>query len=138
MPSANVRKTRQRSAIREAFEKAARPLSPEEVLSLAQECVSGIGIATVYRNVKSLIEDGWLEVVELPGQAPRYEVAGKAHHHHFHCRVCGQVYELEGCVDGLRKMAPRGFEVTGHEVLLYGLCRACRQTRPAMQAGSGR
>lgn len=121
-----LRKTRQRSAIREAFETCDRPISPEEVLTEAQRHVDGLGIATVYRNIKTLVEEGWLTAVELPGQSPRYELAGKGHHHHFHCNDCGHVYELQGCVGSFRSMIPRGFLVTGHEVLLYGRCQACR------------
>jgi Fur family ferric uptake transcriptional regulator len=121
-----IRKTRQRAAIREAFESSGRPLSPEEVLAEAQRNVDGLGIATVYRNIRSLVEEGWLDVVELPGETPRYELAGKGHHHHFHCKQCGRVYELQGCEASFRHMIPRGFHVTGHEVVLYGTCNDCR------------
>jgi Fur family ferric uptake transcriptional regulator len=120
-----LRNTRQRAAIRAAFESAGRPLSPEEVLSGAQHAVRGLGIATVYRNIKALVEEGWLVSVALPGQSARYELSGKDHHHHFHCRDCGQVFELEGCVEGLRQMVPKGFQIAGHEVLLYGRCEPC-------------
>ena len=82
-----IRETRQRIAIRRVFESADGPISPEDVLALAQESVSGLGIATVYRSIKNLVEEGWLVAVELPGQASRYEVAGKGHHHHFHDAV---------------------------------------------------
>jgi len=127
-----IRKTKQREAIREVFEQAGRPLSMEEVLREAQAECGSLGVATVYRNVKGLVEEGWLAVVALPGEAPRYERSGKAHHHHFHCRACGQVYELEGCAGDFGGMAPRGFEVTGHEVILYGRCEGCRsQAAPA-------
>lgn len=125
-----ARKTRQREAIRSAFETADRPLSPEEVLSAAQESVEGLGIATVYRNIKSLMEEGWLIAIELPGQAARYELAGKGHHHHFQCNSCGRVFELYGCVESFRNMIPPGFQVTGHEVLLFGVCRGCRHGPP--------
>lgn len=101
-------------------------MSPEEVLAAAQMQVNGLGIATVYRNLKSLVEEGWLVAVELPGQPARYELAGKEHHHHFHCQGCGRVFELHGCVERLAELVPRGFKMTGHDLLLYGLCRACR------------
>jgi Fe2+ or Zn2+ uptake regulation protein len=26
---------------------------------------------------------------------------------------------------GLRNLAPRGFQVTDHEIILYGLCKSC-------------
>jgi len=123
-PSQN-RNTRQRRAIREAFALADRPLNPNEVLELAGTDQQGVGIATVYRNIKALVEEGWLTTVELPGESARYELAGKAHHHHFHCKACGKVFELAGCLTGFKTLAPPGFQVTGHEVLLYGTCQTC-------------
>ena len=81
------RKTRQKEAIRTAFLTADRPLSPEETLAYAQQQVDGISIATVYRNIGALVEDKWLMPVEIPGESTRYEVAGKEHHHHFHCNT---------------------------------------------------
>ena len=120
-----VRNTRQRAIIREVLEKADRPLGAQEVLTEAQEQMEGLGIATVYRTIKGLVEEARLVPVELPGEPPRYELGGKDHHHHFHCKDCGKMYELEGCVENLRKLIPKGFRITGHEVLLYGACAHC-------------
>jgi len=119
------RDTAQRRAIRAALEDAGRPLSPLEVLNSAQQQVPGLGIATVYRNLKSLVDDGWLVPVDLPGEAPRYEVSGKTHHHHFHCRSCDRVFELPGCPGNLQTVVPNGFSLEDHEVVLYGRCDAC-------------
>lgn len=121
------RRTRQRDAIRLAFESAARPLAPSECLGLAQGDVPELGIATVYRTIKRLLEDGVLRVVALPGAPDRYEVAGKHHHHHFHCRVCDGVFEVETCPGGFTAMAPGGFRLERHDVTLYGLCPVCDQ-----------
>src|ERR1700679_4023994 len=96
MPQPVPRNTRQKQAIRDAFTEADRPLSPEEVLIAAQHRYATLGIATVYRNIKSLLADGWLDPISLPGQSTRYEVAGKAHHHHLHCRGGGRMYALRG------------------------------------------
>jgi len=88
--------------------------------------VPGLGIATVYRNLRALAGDGWLREVELPGDGPsRFEVAGKDHHHHFHCRRCDRVYEVDACPGDLRALAPPGFRPETHEIILYGLCAAC-------------
>jgi Fur family ferric uptake transcriptional regulator len=121
----SIRHTRQKEAIRKAFIEADRPLSLEEALASAQENHSGLGIATVYRNIKSLVEEGWLTPVEIPGDSPRYEIAGKKHHHHFHCNDCGKLYELEDCVEYIKPKLPRGFRATGHEFFLYGICATC-------------
>jgi Fur family ferric uptake transcriptional regulator len=120
-----TRNTKQKEAIRAAFEAAGRPLSPEETLLLAQATVEGLSIATVYRNINLLVEEKWLTTVEVPGDSTRYEVAGKAHHHHFQCNTCGKLYELEGCGVEIKPKLPRGFRSTGHELFLYGICATC-------------
>ena len=119
------RKTKQKEAIRAAFVAADRPLSHEEALKLAQERVDGLSIATVYRNINLLAEEGWLAAVDVPGATTRYEVAGKEHHHHFQCNTCGKLFELQGCGIEAKPKLPRGFRSTGHEFFVYGLCNLC-------------
>lgn len=119
------RETRQRQAIRRALLEADRPLGPQEVLLGAQVSCPGLGIATVYRTLRSLLEDGWLTSVDLPGEPARYERAGKSHHHHFHCQACGRIFEMDSCPKGLAALVPAGFALQRHEVILYGRCAAC-------------
>lgn len=119
------RNTRQRGAIRRAFQRADRPLGTGEVLDLARSEVGGLGIATVYRNIRTLVEESWLAVVELPGAVPRYEVHGKEHHHHFRCNRCDRVFEAPGCVNSLNELTPPGFSLESHELVLYGVCTEC-------------
>lgn len=121
----STRNTRQKDAIRAAFVETDRPLSPDEVLSYAKRSVDDLSIATVYRNLKNLVEEEWLVAVQLPGEPPRYELSGKEHHHHFLCSDCKKVYELEGCVPSLKPKLPRGFRVASHDLLLHGVCAAC-------------
>src|SRR4051812_2679477 len=106
-----IRDTRQRRALRKILEEADRPLTPPELLLRAQSMVPRLGIATVYRTLKEMTDEGAVTSVEIPGQPPRYERSGKHHHHHFFCRACGQVFELESCLPGINRLAPDGFEV---------------------------
>ena len=122
------RKTRQRDAIRQVFEGTPRPLGPYEVLEAGRAQVTGLGIATVYRAINSLVDTGWLVPVELPGEAPRYERAGAGHHHHFRCRTCTRVFEIEGCPGDFAALAPPGFQLESHEIVLYGQCARCATT----------
>ena len=120
-----IRDTSQRKAIRQVLTEANRPLTPQEVLDDAQSQVPGLGIATVYRTVTGLCEAGFLTTVELPGEPARFELSAKKHHHHFSCRACGRVFELEGCPADLKRLLPRGFSMEDHDVVLYGACREC-------------
>jgi len=121
------RSTRQRSAIRAVIDAAGRPLSSQEILDGARVDAMGLGIATVYRNVKQLLAEGAIAAVNLPGESPRYETAQSAshHHHHFSCTQCGRVFDVAGCHTQLDKMVPAGFVVQRHELTLYGVCAEC-------------
>jgi Fur family transcriptional regulator, ferric uptake regulator len=119
------RKTKQRDALREVFERAERPLSIAELLERASNQVDGLGVATVYRTVNALLEERWIEAVEIAGEAARYERSDKAHHHHFQCEQCDRVFDIAGCMDNLRKLVPPKFRIKTHDVTLYGLCASC-------------
>jgi Fur family ferric uptake transcriptional regulator len=119
------RNTRQRGAIRRAFQRADRPLSTAEVLDLARSEVTGLGIATVYRNIRTLVDEGWLIPVELPGESQRYELRGKGHHHHFHCSRCDRVFDVGSCSGSVHTMIPEGFVLDRHLIVLGGLCAEC-------------
>jgi Fur family ferric uptake transcriptional regulator len=121
----NRRKTDQKEAIRRAIAGAERPLTAQEILDAAQGFVPGIGIATVYRNVKKLCSSGWLRTVELPGEPSRYERAEMEHHHHFQCDDCGRVFDVPGCTGGVGEIVPDGFQLRTHEILMYGRCGEC-------------
>ncbi|MFN9709421.1 MAG: Fur family transcriptional regulator [Burkholderiales bacterium] len=128
------RNTRQRSAIRDAIAQAGRPLLPGEVLAAAQSTSPGLSIATVYRHLRTLLEDGELQPVNLPGENTRYERAGAGHHHHFQCLVCQRVFEVKACPGNLSSLAPAGFTVEDHDLTLYGRCIDCALTHPADQS----
>lgn len=120
------RKTNQRAAIQEVFRNNDRPLGVDEILAGGRRTVESLNQATVYRNLKLLIEDGWLTRIHTPELGTLYEIAGKKHHHHFQCRSCDRVYEIEGCAFNEGKSTPPGFVTESHEVFLFGICASCR------------
>jgi Fur family ferric uptake transcriptional regulator len=109
------------------LEHADRPLSPDEILAAALPHSEGLGIATVYRSLRALVDERWLSAVEVPGRPVLYERSGKSHHHHFMCDVCARVYEIEGC--DVSATLPRGFRARDHDVTIYGTCRDCSANR---------
>lgn len=123
-----TRTTTQQQAVWDALEAASGPLLPEDVLKRAQVACPTLGQATVYRALKRLESEGRVErIADLDGRA-RFEVE-KAHHHHFHCRECDQVFDVPGCAarspSALRQRLPKGFSLEGHEVWLRGVCASC-------------
>jgi Fur family transcriptional regulator, ferric uptake regulator len=119
------RKTSQRAAIEEAFHNQNRALGIEEILHNGRVLVESLNLATVYRNLKLLVEKGWLRQIHHPLRGTLYERTGKAHHHHFHCHACNRVFELPGCSLDEETAAPEGFVVENHEIFLCGICPSC-------------
>ncbi|MEM9444245.1 MAG: transcriptional repressor [Verrucomicrobiota bacterium] len=119
------RKTRQQEAISLVLKESDMPLTPQEVLLRAKKHVSNIGIATVYRGLKRLLELNLVALVEIPGTPPHYESTEKRHHHHFVCRSCEKIFDIDGCIDGVDNIAPKNFKVDSHEITLYGICVKC-------------
>lgn len=121
----SARSTRQREAICAAIEAAGRPLLPQEVLDAARLQVPGLGLATVYRNLKWLQDEGRIESVVLPGQTARFQARRHDHHHHFHCEHCDRVFPIHACPGSMDALVPQGFALHRHDLTLHGLCADC-------------
>lgn len=119
--------TRQKQVLGGVFERARRPLTAGEICREAQREIPSLGIATVYRAIKEFVTAGQIRSVEIPGAPPHYESAARHHHHFFLCQECKRLFDLIGCVRGVGSLAPTGFRVQQHEIVLYGECAACAE-----------
>jgi len=119
------RQTRQREVIETMLQQADRPLLPKELLNNAQQSLPQLGIATVFRTLKKMVDEGRAKVVCLPGDSPRYERSDLGHHHHFKCQKCECIFDINGCPGHLEQLLPKGFQLTDHEMTLYGRCADC-------------
>jgi len=138
-----ARRTRQRDAVVEIISRAEGPLSVPQLLEMANLQGGKVGVATIYRTVKLLLEAGRIQAVTLPDGALRYERAELGHHHHFHCTRCDRVFDLSGCPVRIEPGdLPKGFSMDSHEVTLTGRCSDCgkvaRAGKSAVKAGRAR
>lgn len=110
-------------------------LTAEEIYEQAKSDRQEIGLATIYRTVQVLLDLRVINKVSFDDGLTRYELnsgenASGHRHHHAICSGCGKVYSLEtDLLDLLEQQVMKniGFEVTDHEVKLYGLCAECRK-----------
>ena len=140
------RTSAQRLAIARAAGAASGAFSVDDLVSRAREADSAIGTATVYRAVAAMAREGFVQQVGARGGRALYVRCAEAgHHHHLVCTGCGAVAEAPCPVDSaVAEAADRGgFQITSHEVTLYGLCGACvrggaESAGGSESAGSGR
>ncbi|NNM42869.1 MAG: transcriptional repressor [Chlamydiae bacterium] len=120
------RETRQKQAIAEVFSIEERPLSIQEILEAASKFAPNLSLATVYRNLKILVEQGVIKSVEIPGHASRYERADLEQHSHFFCEKCDKVFDVMYDLLSIPKRLVEQFEVQRHNCILYGCCKSCK------------
>ncbi|MEK9986309.1 MAG: transcriptional repressor [Opitutae bacterium] len=119
------RSTRQRRAILHALAQSGRPLRPIEILKLGQKEVPGLGLTTVYRNIRQMTADGSLVRVYYPGQPALFELPTGKFLPHFICRSCQQVYYFEEEAPDVPYNPPANFRIESQEVVFYGHCSDC-------------
>ena len=118
-----MQRAKQQMTVLRVLDEADGPLSARELWSRLSG--TGVGLATVYRALQRGVEEGTLESVEGLGGGVRYEPKDREHHHHFLCSDCDRAFDLVGCVEGLEFLVPDRFQVTRHEVVVFGTCDAC-------------
>jgi Fur family transcriptional regulator, ferric uptake regulator len=120
------RRTEQRQIIFNIIKSAPGPLSAYDIFNRAQEGNQKSAISTIYRTVKLLLKHEEIKVVNLPDGQQRYAIPSLQHHHHFQCKTCDIVLEIDHCC-----MPPHDGEIQGHlaeshEITIYGTCKDCR------------
>lgn len=82
--------------------------------------------ATVYNNLRSLIEAGLVRELALDGKAARFEAVVERHHH-FVCDGCRRVEDIAWFdAPGLARRAELGDRrVRAYELILRGTCQRC-------------
>ncbi|WP_432514101.1 Fur family transcriptional regulator [Kineococcus sp. SYSU DK001] len=123
------RSTRQRSAVSAALDEADAFLSAQDLHARLRERGENVGLATVYRALQVLAEDGDVDVLRTDdGGEAVYRRCSTGHHHHLVCRRCGATVEVEGPqveAWARRVGSEHGFTAVQHVVEVFGVCADC-------------
>ena len=129
----HLKRSEQREVILDAFLRAAKHVSIDDLLNIVQKRRPDIGRTTVYRTLKLLQEAGLASELALDGQQTRFEVDYKREHHdHFICKSCGDIFEFSSPeIERLQDVAADeiGFVIEGHRHQIFGFCKACATRR---------
>jgi len=123
------RRTVQKSAIEDALLRSRGHISAEELHLLVRKHVPRISIGTIYRNLKSLTDQGKVSKIVAPDGRLVFEInSGK--HHHLQCLNCNKVVDCS--IDSsdltqiMRKAADSGeFVIKDVSITFEGFCSAC-------------
>ena len=118
-------------AVLELFLKCGCVLDPLEVQSRLQKQFNDVGLPTIYRILESLARCGILLPAANEDRQLRYFICHDIeaeHHHHFICKKCGKVDEVNLCLmEQVSKYVNRHLKakVESHFLQIEGLCAKC-------------
>lgn len=103
-------------------------LTAEQVYQKIHSENAKIGIATVYRNLAKLVEEGQIQKICGLGNADRYD-GNVNKHFHFYCEECGRVYDIAYPEENINNKIEQisGHKVLNHDFIFYGICKDCRK-----------
>ena len=93
---------------------------------------SPIGLATIYRTMQSMADEGEVDVLRTDaGEVAYRRCASDGHHHHLVCRECGATVEVAARpVEQWagRVAAEHDYDQVKHVLEVFGRCPDCRRT----------
>ncbi|MBK6872238.1 MAG: transcriptional repressor [Kineosporiaceae bacterium] len=122
--------TRQRSAVWAALQDSSDFTSAQQLHARLRESGDGVGLATVYRTLQALAEDGALDVVRNVDGEVLYRRCSTGHHHHLTCRRCRRTVEVDSAAveRWAREVGnEHGFGDVEHVIEVFGTCRDCAE-----------
>jgi Fur family peroxide stress response transcriptional regulator len=125
--SRGLKMTPQRRAIIDYMQSAHHHPTADEVLQMVNHKFPMTSRATVYNTLNWLKQEGMIKEVFEAGYV-RFD-PNTEHHHHFVCRECGMVEDVECDLIGTVKICalPARQKVEFFEVTLRGLCASCQK-----------
>ena len=119
------RYSRNREVIYEALKNTKEHPDADAVYAAVKKILPDIGVATVYRNLKQLVDAGLVNMLETNRDCVHYD-ADTSPHAHFICEKCGKITDI--CVGGgpIEHLKEMGYEVKREKTVLYGVCPDCK------------
>jgi len=124
--------TKQRELILKFLYENEGHFTPEDIYMLIKKAYPdvNIGIATVYRTLTLLENEGIASSISFGAQGKKYELGLKNHHDHLICTSCGKIIEFfDGTIEAQQeKIASKfNFKMTDHTMKIIGLCENCQK-----------
>lgn len=126
----NLRWTLQRKLVLDVFLQQSGHVPIDDIYDRVREEDPTIGIATIYRTMKLLVESGLAEVHSFNNKTTYERLYQVRHHDHLICKICNKTVEFEHPLIEkyqLEVCESYGFTLKSHRMDLYGVCIDCQK-----------
>ena len=123
------RLTKQRQAVLDELTRVTDFRSAQQIFEDLHSQGHRVGLATVYRSLQGLAEDGRVDTLRSSdGESLYRSCTSNHHHHHLVCRECGFTEEIEQSqIESwvTRVAQAHGFTGVEHSLELFSTCSTC-------------
>ena len=126
----NLRWTPQRKSILKVFLQLEGHVPIDDLHKKIRSEDPTIGIATLYRTMKLLIDSGLAEMHTFNERTTYERLYQVNHHDHLICKICGKTVEFEHPLieKYQQEVCERhGFALKSHRMELFGVCSKCKK-----------
>ena len=124
---AALKYSKQRESIKNFLAERKDHPTAETIYTCLRETHPHISLGTVYRNLALLTELGEIKKISIGGGPDHFDGI-TVQHHHFVCRKCQQVFDMEmDNIDSIIDTATKSFggHIEGYVTNFYGVCEHC-------------
>lgn len=129
----DLKPTTQRISILGELQKLQKHVEAEEVFVRLCKKDIKISLATVYRTLERLSQEGFIKKVNFGDGHMRYEInLSEVHHGHLICSKCGKIIEFfNPKIEKLQNIvcSEHSFQSTRHTMIIHGICEDCQQRK---------
>ena len=131
LKSKGLKMTRQREVVVRTFLQQEGHISADELFEKVREADKKIGLATVFRTLKTMTDCGLARENDLGDGRARFEHDYKRpHHHHLICEQCNRAIEFFSPeFERLQEIivTQYSFKPLRHKLQIFGICQDCQQ-----------
>ncbi|MEV0182008.1 Fur family transcriptional regulator [Streptomyces sp. NPDC050625] len=127
--AAGMRVTASRMAMLMAVDESSDHLDADTLRERAQRITGRLSLQATYNVLRALTDAGLVRCTQIAGQPARYETERHDNHHHFVCRHCGHIRDVEcakGAAPCMDPQLPEEYDTQEAAVTFWGLCPGCR------------
>jgi len=119
--------TPQRIAIIDLMDHAGH-ISIDDLYRSVKKRFASISLATLYKNLHTMMARNLIREVKIPGQKAKYEIE-KDSHAHVLCKECGELKDIDFDSSKLLENAMKASQYEADEVsiVISGICPKCKK-----------
>lgn len=121
------KRSRQKEVILQILQNTKEHPDADKVYEEVRKHIPKISLATVYRNLSKMVDDGTIQKLDVDSETVHYD-ADTSIHYHMVCKSCERIDDIPaGDFTEYVNRVKRNYDgrIDEHSVVFYGLCKKC-------------